>query len=159
MPARLDLPVVWLAITLLSTLVLAQLSVQILGPGSGLWVLAGWVFGLASVGLILWAVVQMRQAATAVMPGKVPSHLVTEGPFSFSRNPIYVGMVGIVVALALVLRAPVALIMVPMFMQVLTKRFILSEEQRLDATFGTEFREWQSRTARWVGLPSSQYRH
>lgn len=146
---RLDIPVIWLVLALLSTGAVASFTPS--GLGGWILVVAGLAIGIVSLALMLWAVGFMRSAGTTVMPRGLPSQLVTGGPFRLSRNPIYLGMAGVVAALALVLGAPAALVVVPVFMQVITSRFIKAEETDLEVDFGASFAEWCERVGRWIG--------
>jgi protein-S-isoprenylcysteine O-methyltransferase Ste14 len=40
-----------------------------------------------------WGLVIFRRARTTTIPGRVSSQLVTWGPYRFSRNPMYVGLI------------------------------------------------------------------
>jgi protein-S-isoprenylcysteine O-methyltransferase Ste14 len=47
-----------------------------------------------------------------------------------------------------------ALPLLPAFVWIITRRFILPEEARLRAAFGAEFDRWAARTPRWIGYRS-----
>ena len=51
----------------------------------------GDAFGIAGLALIVWAIVVLRRAGTTVMPDKKSTALVMSGPYSYFRNPIYLG--------------------------------------------------------------------
>lgn len=108
--------------------------------------------GLIVVGLVLivLAVVEMRKMRTTVIPHMKPRQLVNSGIFSLSRNPIYLGDALILAGFCLRWGAPYALILVPVFMWVITIRFIKAEEQRLTAAFGPGFETYRKKTRRWL---------
>lgn len=108
--------------------------------------------GLVIVALILMAsaVVQMMFARTTVIPGRDPARMVTTGLFRLSRNPIYLADALLLSGLYLYWGALVAMPLVALFMQVLTKRFIVPEEARLRQIFGAEFNAYKNRTRRWI---------
>src|SRR5258708_14457553 len=58
-------------------------------PLSGILYAIGWLMIAAFVALNISAVRAMRRAGTTVRPDRGTDHLVTEGPFSFTRNPLY----------------------------------------------------------------------
>ncbi len=151
MLARFDLPVVWLALALGSVLAVGDFLGR--GYGGAAARGAGLVVAVAGIATILWAVAVMRAARTAVMPGRAPARLVTTGPFGLSRNPIYLGMAGIVAGLALWTGSIPGLLVVPVFAAVISKRFILDEEARLTAAFGADFAAWSAGVPRWIGVP------
>ncbi|WP_145107132.1 methyltransferase family protein [Cereibacter sediminicola] len=145
---HLDLPPAWLLLFVLAALALDWLvPFGIFGlPGR----VAGVGLGLAALVIAGLAARRMRRAGTTVMPHSAPSALVTDGVFSFSRNPIYLADVVILLAVLLWIDAPLGLPLVPLFMRVLTRRFIEPEEARLAAAFGPDYEAWTGRTRRWL---------
>ena len=107
---------------------------------------------LVGLGLIVMglAVVEMTRQKTTVVPHMEASHLVTKGIFARSRNPIYLGDALVLAGLALRWDSPVALVLVPVFMAIITWRFIIPEEMRLASKFGADFTAYCARTRRWV---------
>ena len=144
----IDLPPVWLALF------------AALGWGQAAWVPLGtfgavgdWLGGaLVVVGLALAvaAAVEFRRARTTLIPHEEPSAIVTSGVYRFSRNPIYLGDALILAGLGLRWDSVLALGLVPVFVAVITARFILPEEGRLGARFGAEFDAWAGRVRRWL---------
>ncbi|WP_102226228.1 methyltransferase family protein [Acidimangrovimonas sediminis] len=107
---------------------------------------------LVALGLLLMAaaVAKMVQRRTTVIPRRDASTLVTGGVFRFSRNPIYLGDALVLAGAALWWDAPLALLLVPAFMALIRRRFIMGEEAQLAARFGPEYRHWATRTRRWM---------
>lgn len=108
--------------------------------------------GLVIVALVLMAsaVAQLMIARTTVIPGRDATKMVTTGLFGFSRNPIYLADALLLSGLYLYWGALVAMPLVALFMQVLTKRFIVPEEARLRQKFGADFNAYKNRTRRWI---------
>lgn len=148
MIARLAaLPQAWLVPFVLAGLALGRILP--LGPfpamrGTGIFLV------LAGLALMAWAARTMLAARTTVMPGRRPDALVTNGPFRFSRNPIYLGDMIVLTGLMLALEAPAGLVLVPGFGQFLVRRFIRHEEEMAAAAFGTEFASYRARVRRWI---------
>lgn len=110
----------------------------------------GWLVVVLAVAMDISAIRTMRRAKTTVMPHRASEHLVTGGPFSFTRNPIYLGntmlMIGaglIAGVLWLILLAPVAAFMTQ-------KLAIEREEQHLSARFGKKYRDYMKKVRRWI---------
>jgi len=103
--------------------------------------------GLLSIGL---AALEMRRARTTVIPHMEPDALVTSGIFRRSRNPIYVGDALVLTGLILRWGAWPSLVLVPLFVWLITDRFVLDEEARLRARFGAAFDAYVERTRRWL---------
>jgi protein-S-isoprenylcysteine O-methyltransferase Ste14 len=145
---RLDYPPLWLLLFL--ALAWAQ-SALWPTPWAGDWAAAaGGLLALAGAGLMAAAVPPFLRARTTILPHRQPSALVTSGVFRLSRNPIYLGDVLILAGLAIRWQAWPALLLVPVFVRLLTRRFIEPEEARLRAAFGPAFEAWAGRTRRWI---------
>lgn len=147
----IDLPPVWLGVFVSLTWVQSRnLPLNIFG---GPWAdLAGGVLvggGLLLIGL---AVVEMRRARTTVIPHLEPAALVQTGIFRRTRNPIYLGDSLILTGLIFRWDAWPSLALVPLFIWLITDRFILVEEMRLRDHFGPEFEGYEQRTPRWIPL-------
>jgi protein-S-isoprenylcysteine O-methyltransferase Ste14 len=113
--------------------------------------LAGLVFaaGLIIAGSGVWA---FRQAATTIDPIHIDaaSTLVTAGIFRYTRNPMYVGFTTILVAWAILLSTPWALLGPVLFALFLTRFQIAPEERAMLAKFGTSYSEYQQKVRRWL---------
>ncbi len=141
----LDLPPVWLA----ACLVLAWAQTQIL-PSFPSLEISGWSFVAVGVAFMVLAFRAFQQARTTVIPHQVPSRLITHGVFRHSRNPIYFADVMILVGASLIMGSWLGLLLVPVLVRILTKRFIEPEEVRLKEKFSANYEAWASRTRRWV---------
>lgn len=144
MKVTLDYPPVWLA----GGIGLAYGQAMLL-PLPRFPVSGGFLVGLG-LGLMLLAVIEFSRARTTVVPHEMPSALVTTGVYRHSRNPIYLGDALVLTGLCLIWGAWPSLVLVPVFVAVMTHRFILPEEARLRSRFGPAFEAWAARVRRWV---------
>lgn len=142
----LDVPPVWLV----GFLGLSY-SVATLWPVRVAWLstLGLWLAGLG-LALLLVAALQMLRRRTTVNPHGQPSVLVTDRLFRASRNPIYLADVLVLGGLTLWWDGLVAVLLVPLFVAVITRRFIRPEEERLRAAFGAAADAYMARTRRWL---------
>lgn len=145
----LDLPPVWL----ISLMVLVWL-ISVILPGLNLhWAsqsTVSLVFLVAGLALMFVAAFQMVLARTTIIPRRNPAALVRSGVFRLSRNPIYLGDALILAATVAKYGTWLALPLIPVFVWLITTRFIKGEEQRLLDGFGDEFTEWRRTTRRWI---------
>jgi protein-S-isoprenylcysteine O-methyltransferase Ste14 len=92
----------------------------------------------------------MANAKTTIMPNKGSEHLVTNGPFALSRNPIYLAntmiTAGVGLLFGIVWFIPLAVAAAFLTQQLAIKR----EEAHLDARFGKRFREYAKKVRRWI---------
>lgn len=143
---RLNLPPVWLALFIALAWGIARLS----APLGDCLAWAGWALVALAVGLVLWAALAFRRAETSIVPHAAPSALVEAGPYRWSRNPIYVADLTILAGAALILGAPLALLLLVPFQQVLLRLFVLPEEAMLERELGQPYRDYNARVRRWL---------
>ena len=145
----IDLPPVWLV----AAIVLAW-SIGWVFPDMKFDSLALDITGYAlmgvGIGLIIWCAVLFRRARTPIIPRNRPDAMVTDGPYRFSRNPIYLADAAILSGWILVVGSPVALVLLPAFVLIINKRFITGEETVLRQEFGDAYSNWSRKVRRWL---------
>ena len=116
------------------------------------WVtIAGVTIGVAAwLALDGAAMVSFGRAKTPMNPFNPTTTLVTGGPYRFTRNPMYVGMAFLYVALALAFGLIWALILVPAVILAVDRFVIAREEPYLEARFGEPYRDYKRRVRRWL---------
>jgi|Transcript_21128 protein-S-isoprenylcysteine O-methyltransferase Ste14 len=92
----------------------------------------------------------MRRQKTTVHPHGEPSHLVQSGIFKRSRNPIYLGDCLLLLGLILRFDAVLSLALLPLFVWVLERRFIIPEERKLRRQFRADWARYEQKTRRWL---------
>jgi protein-S-isoprenylcysteine O-methyltransferase Ste14 len=147
---RLDWPPVWLAIFVALSWTQARYMPFWLGFG-GAWAdFAGGLLLGGGVILMVLAVIEFRRHETTVVPHNTPSALIQSGIFNRSRNPIYLGDALVLLGLILWMDAVLSLPLVPVFVWVIEKRFILPEENRMRRKFRLDFARYEARVRRWI---------
>jgi len=117
----------------------------------GIWVrLVGLVPLVLGACLFAWARATFRRQGTALMPWKPSSELVRDGPFGFSRNPIYLSFSLIYLAAALIFDSVYILVMLVVAVVLFDRTQIPREERYLQERFGGEFSEYRTRVRRWI---------
>jgi protein-S-isoprenylcysteine O-methyltransferase Ste14 len=97
-----------------------------------------------------WTLIVMATNRTAVLPGGATRVLLDRGPFRLSRNPLYVGLIVLDVALALLWPSVWALIGVPVGIALLSWGTIAPEERYLSTKFGADYDHYRRRVRRWL---------
>ena len=111
---------------------------------------AGLVIAVLGLALILWAAFHFRRAGTNIRPYLPSTALVVSGPYKFTRNPMYLGMAGILLGAAVYMGSITPFVVIPAFMALITERFILPEEAKLEAAFGQAYLDYKARVRRWL---------
>jgi len=100
--------------------------------------------------LIVLAAVEFRKHKTTIVPHRVPTRIIQSGVYSRSRNPIYLGDALILTGLCLRWDAVLSLALIPVFVWIIERRFILPEENRMRRQFKAEYAKYAQKTRRWV---------
>jgi protein-S-isoprenylcysteine O-methyltransferase Ste14 len=120
-------------------------------PHAGICKLVGTLFGIAGLCIILWAWRLFKQAQNEIHPtSETNTALIISGPYRYTRHPMYVGLV------LMLLGAAVFLNTLPMFIStvalffILDKIFIPFEEAKMERIFGESYRNYKSQVRRWT---------
>lgn len=145
----IDMPPVWLVFFL----VIVWLQTNIWNPldySSAIvtWIGRAWI--VAGLFLMVWSFLMFQRHKTSVIPKRTPKTILKDGPYRFSRNPIYVADTMILLGFVLIEGSVLSLTLIPLFMRVIRKRFIDGEEAHILAGFGAEFEEYRRQTRRWL---------
>ncbi|MCG7519148.1 isoprenylcysteine carboxylmethyltransferase family protein [Ruegeria sp. Ofav3-42] len=147
---KIDIPPVWLlGFAVLAWLQARHMPMRLSLDSGFTDLLSGFLIG-GGVILIALAITEFRRHRTTIIPHETPTSLVQSGIFKRSRNPIYVGDVLILAGLILRFDAVLSLVLVPVFVWILERRFILPEEDRLRRTFRADFARYERQTRRWI---------
>ncbi|MFC3052816.1 methyltransferase family protein [Kordiimonas pumila] len=104
----------------------------------------------AAAGITAWSAVTFARAKTTIMPGAKPAALITNGPFRYSRNPIYGAMVLALAGLWSFTGGFSPFMVLLPFIAFIQNRFIAMEERHMLAVFGEEYLVYCMRTRRWL---------
>lgn len=144
------IPPYWFALS-----VLTLISCEYLRPFPGLKL--GLIQGLLalipatlSLALALSALHVFKQAQTTSDPFGNANTLVIRGPFRLSRNPMYLSLALLLVALSIWLGQPLGLLVTAAFIAIINRNHIRPEEQRLEQHFKDDYRRYLSQVRRWL---------
>ncbi len=144
-------PLIYLAAIAASIVLHLAYPLPFIGPPLSDILFAGG--GLLIIGVVaidVSAIRTLQRAKTTVMPHRGSEHLVTNGAFSFSRNPIYLAntmlMFGAGLMSQIVWFFPLGLIAA-----FLTQKLAIEREERhLEIRFGKRYRDYTKRVRRWI---------
>jgi protein-S-isoprenylcysteine O-methyltransferase Ste14 len=143
------MPPTWMLIAIMAMLILNfLLPVAWIVPP--LWNLLGLIFLISGVMMNLIGDKAFKQARTTIKPFEESSSLVTNGVFQISRNPMYLGFVLILTGIAILLRTLSPYLVIFVFVAVIDKTFVRVEERMLVEKFGVSWKQYQSKTRRWL---------
>lgn len=110
--------------------------------GIALLVLSGW--------LVRSAEIAMKRAGTNVRPDQPTLALVTDGPFRWTRNPMYLATTGLYLAGTLLVNALWPAVLALPMLVLLDWGVVRREERYLAAKFGEAYRAYRGQVRRWL---------
>lgn len=142
------LPPVWFALAILTMALLHLLlpHYRILPDPALYWAVAPMVLGGV---LAAWAAMLFTAADTPLRPSQIPSRMVSGGPYRVTRNPMYLGLILILVGIWMAMGSPWTLVPVLAFAVVMDLQ-ARREEAALEALFGEEYAAYRKRVRRWI---------
>ena len=102
--------------------------------------------------ILISAVRSFKAEQTTINPINInnASSLVISGVFKYSRNPMYLGMVFILLALSLRFNLVGGILFTSIFIMYITKFQIIPEEAAMKSIFGEDFNKYKNNTRRWI---------
>lgn len=110
----------------------------------------GTLFYFTGVAFIFPAAFEFVKSKNTVITAKPASTLQTTGIYSYSRNPMYVGLILIYLGLTFQFGNWWTLILLPLLIVFITYVVIHPEERYLERAFGTDYTEYKKRVRRWI---------
>ena len=104
---------------------------------------AGFLLGIG-------ALIEFRKARTTLDPHGSAKQLVTSGIYRFTRNPIYLGFLLMVIGLPLNSGLYWGIILAPFYIFMMDRLIIQHEEVYLERKFGNAYTGYTSRVRRWL---------
>ena len=102
------------------------------------------------LGLILWSLWLFLRARTNPLPMRPASSLVRSGPYRWTRNPMYLGMLLLYLGVALLFDISWALVLSPAVVLLVGRLVIAREERYLEGKFGDDYRQYMTQVRRWI---------
>jgi protein-S-isoprenylcysteine O-methyltransferase Ste14 len=149
LPRPREVPPVWLVLSLL-----VMLGLHFWLPG-GVWLRKPWTWSgmaiAAAAGVLSGsAASRFQRARTGIKPFSAATTLVTTGAYRWTRNPMYVGLVGITVGGAIALGTCLPALVPVLLLVLLDRRFVRAEEAFLQQRFGAAYDDYRARVRRWL---------
>ena len=116
---------------------------------SGVRSLTGGIVIAFSILLVGASVRLFRKAGEPVRPVSPVTAIVKSGPYRYSRNPMYVGMAGVLTGLAILLGSPAVFLMLIGALIAVHFGVVLPEERCLEALYGETYLQYKRSVSRW----------
>jgi len=118
--------------------------------GRPLTMVLGIVLAALAIAIIAWGRTTIPRGGTNIDPTKPTLAIITGGPFGFSRNPLYVGLMGLLLGIGLIFDTWWGVVaLVPVFL-ILHSGVVLREEAYLERKFGEPYRTYKTSVRRYL---------
>jgi protein-S-isoprenylcysteine O-methyltransferase Ste14 len=102
------------------------------------------------LGVALASIRRFKAAGTNLDPLKPATAILTEGPYRWSRNPIYIGLTAAYAGIGIAVDAPWVWVLLPPTLVVMHYGVIAREERYLERKFGAEYLDYKASVRRWL---------
>jgi protein-S-isoprenylcysteine O-methyltransferase Ste14 len=109
-----------------------------------------WVLAAVWLVLTVSSIGNFRRFGTSIVPAKPSAALVVAGPYRFTRNPMYVGLAALTIALGLFMDDWWPIVLVLPVLAVVRVFVIAPEERYLERRFGADYVRYTQRVRRWI---------
>jgi len=110
----------------------------------------GWVLVVLFLAWNGWSLWLFLRHDTGLLPGQETRTMIEEGPYRLSRNPLYVGLLALYLALALLAPTFWGLVLFPAAVLLVHWGAIRPEERFLHERFGASYEDYTRRVRRWL---------
>ena len=110
----------------------------------------GGVLVSAGFAIMMWAWWQFQQRKVAICPTQATESLITDGVYRLTRNPMYLGMVLMLIGAAACIGSLPFYLAATVYLVVIDRLFCRFEERKLTRTFGHEYEDYRSKVRRWL---------
>lgn len=145
-------PILFLGALVLGLVLELILPLSLTSGPVAAWTLAAIGLLLVAIGaaLLTAAMRAFKRAGTNVPTWMPTTTVVTDGPYRWSRNPIYVALLLIYAGIAFAAGSPWLLLLIPAILAVLHWGVVAREERYLEAKFGRAYFDYKASTRRWL---------
>ena len=110
----------------------------------------GWVLTLTGVTMSMSAIIQFRRTGNNIVPIRSATSLQTSGIYSWTRNPMYTGLLLAYIGLGNVFGSWWTFVLIPLLVLVIRFFVIRKEEDYLTRAFGDQYLQYKKNVRRWI---------
>ncbi len=145
----LDIPPVYFVLAILSMIALSRWLPIASFDHPALFYL-GIILILVGIAIDISSVLLFSKAGTGVRPFTSSTAVVKAGPFRFTRNPMYLGMMIILFGGFLLSGSLSPILVIPIFFLWIHSRFVLPEEAHMERHLGAAYLNYKKSVRRWL---------
>ncbi|MEX0931229.1 MAG: isoprenylcysteine carboxylmethyltransferase family protein [Candidatus Paceibacterota bacterium] len=141
-------PLIFLLPAIIGTVLQLLVPLYIFPVGLARFAIGGLLI-ILGISFLSWAMNTLRNADTAIHPDHTTNSVVVEGPFKFTRNPMYVSFSVVYLGLTALINTWWMAFFFPLIIPILFYAVISREEEYLKEKFGAQYEQYQQSVGRW----------
>ena len=111
---------------------------------------AGIIIFLIGIGLMAWAFYLFKKNRTPIIPGQMPKFMVIEGPYKFTRNPMYLGVTTALLGFSVYIGNLFSFLSPLLFFLIMNFVYVPFEERLMEKIFGKKYLVYKKKIRRWI---------
>ena len=138
---------------LAGVLVLVTLALHFMLPEQrsvGWYPVIGLMVVAAGVAMMFFAAAIFQARETTKNPYGEPTKFVVQTPYTWTRNPMYLSFVMVLLGLAIFFESIAMLLAPAVFFAVIDRMVIPREEETMERIFGQDYVAYRDRVRRWI---------
>lgn len=105
---------------------------------------------LIGISLLSWSFYMFKKNKTPIIPGQKPTFVVSEGPYKFTRNPMYLGVTIVLLGASFYIGNLLSLLSPIIFFLIMNYYFVPFEEKLLEKIFKKQYINYKRKVRRWI---------
>jgi protein-S-isoprenylcysteine O-methyltransferase Ste14 len=146
---RIPPPLLYISVIVLGILLDVAYPVHFL-PSAAAWTIGSLILAVGIALGPVWGIRTMQRANTTVRPDRPATTLLTDGPFRYSRNPLYLALTLMYTGIAIIANSLWALLLLAPLVLFMSLFVIRREEAHLRRVFDGEYESYRARVRRWL---------
>lgn len=110
----------------------------------------GIVIFVLGLSMTFYSFYLFKKNKTPIMPGKKPTFVVIDGPYKFTRNPMYLGVSVALLGAAFYFGNLLAFLAPVIFFLIMNFYFVPREEKLMESLFGKKYFDYKRKVRRWI---------
>ena len=110
----------------------------------------GIIIFLTGISLMIWAFYLFKKNKTPIIPGQTPKFMVIEGPYKFTRNPMYLGVTTALLGFSVYIGNLFSFLSPLLFFLIMNLVYVPFEERLMEKIFGKKYLAYKKKVRRWI---------
>lgn len=111
---------------------------------------AGIILVLTGLSMTFYSFYLFKKNKTPILPGTKPTFVVMQGPYKFTRNPMYLGVTLALLGMSIYIGNLLVLLSPLIFFIAISIVYIPFEEKLMEKLFGKKYLDYKKKVRRWI---------